>query len=234
MGLSRMQRWSLVGLLGGGTLLFMVWPGLDPALTALFYDPDRGGFYLERSTWALFFYHLARYLTILSLLIPLLWLLASVLPRWRGRVGNRWGAIYLLLVLVLGPGLAVNSLLKEYWGRARPEQVETFGGTKIYTPAWQVSDQCERNCSFASGHASIGFYWLAYAFVFPRRRALWLGVGLGLGSAESLTRVVQGGHFASDVLMAGLIVWLTAEGVFRLLRRRLPAAAVSDAKHARE
>ena len=45
-----------------------------------------------------------------------------------------WG--YILLLYALGPGLLVDGLLKRFWGRARPADVQTFGGdTGLHTAA---------------------------------------------------------------------------------------------------
>ena len=36
--------------------------------------------------------------------------------------------LFLILVMLLGPGLLVNGVLKEYWGRPRPRNIIPFGG----------------------------------------------------------------------------------------------------------
>ena len=38
-------------------------------------------------------------------------------------------------------------------GPARPKHIVAFGGSKLFTPALQPTDQCKRNCSFVSGEA---------------------------------------------------------------------------------
>ncbi len=66
--------------------------------------------------------------------------------------------------------------------------------------------------SFPSGHASVAFYLASPWFLLrsTRRRAarLWLGAGLAYGGLVSLTRMVQGAHFLSDVLWSWGIVHL--------------------------
>jgi lipid A 4'-phosphatase len=127
-------------------------------------------------------------------------------------------------VAVTGPMLLVNGVFKDHWGRARPSQVVEFGGTQQFTRAALPADQCPKNCSFVSGHASVGFYFLALAFVWPRRRALWLAAGTALGLGVGLVRIVQGGHFLSDVLFAGIVVYLTARILHALMFRPPPAS----------
>ena len=74
---------------------------------------------------------------------------------------NRRLAIFLLVVLFVGPGLIVNGIWKEHWGRARPFEVQNFGGEHQYTPPMQPAQECDTNCSFVSGHAAMGFYWIS-------------------------------------------------------------------------
>ncbi|MFZ5466979.1 MAG: phosphatase PAP2 family protein [Pseudomonadota bacterium] len=138
----------------------------------------------------------------------------------RGRWPRRGIGAFLLLSLLLGPGLMVNGVLKEHWGRARPHQVVDFGGQKPFTPALQPADNCASNCSFVSGHSAIGFWWLALGLAWPawRWRALLLGVGLG--GMLGLARIMQGGHFTSDVVFSFLVVWGTAELLAWIFRRK--------------
>lgn len=114
---------------------------------------------------------------------------------------------YLLATAAIGPGLIVESLLKPHWGRARPKDIGLFGGEHAYTSPFVIAEECTRNCSFVSGHAAIAFWVTAYAFLLPREwRAAGLWAGAGFGLIVGAVRVVQGAHFASDVLAAGLIV----------------------------
>ncbi|MDD2850472.1 MAG: phosphatase PAP2 family protein [Desulfuromonadaceae bacterium] len=129
--------------------------------------------------------------------------------------------LFLALLLVLGPGLLVNAVFKEYWGRPRPREVSQFNGTKQFLHPWQkgVSHQGR---SFPSGHSSAAFYLSAPYFVLRRRRprtaSLWLTGGLLFGVAMSIARIAQGGHFLSDTLWAWGMVHLTAVALYYLLR----------------
>jgi lipid A 4'-phosphatase len=40
--------------------------------------------------------------------------------------------LFLIATLALGPGLAVNVILKEHWGRSRPIDVMQFGGSERF------------------------------------------------------------------------------------------------------
>ena len=117
--------------------------------------------------------------------------------------------VFLVLVLIIGPGLIANSLLKNNWGRARPSQIDLFGGDKLFSPAFAISDQCPGNCSFVSGDASLVFALLALAVVWTgdRRRAAF-AIG-GFGALVGFVRMAQGAHFLSDVVVAALLMAAT-------------------------
>jgi len=198
-------------------------PQLDLAVTGWFYDPQRG-FHLREYLLIRIVYSSVWWITAVVLLSLLLFLVAAWTFRKKQEffVRQRRVTLYLLLVMLIGPGLLVNGVFKDHWGRARPSQVTEFGGGKQFTRAALPADQCAKNCSFVSGHASVGFYFLALAFVVPRRRALWLAIGTGLGLGIGLVRIMQGGHFLSDVIFAGIVVYLTAR-VLHALMFRAPA-----------
>jgi lipid A 4'-phosphatase len=191
--------------------LLVAFPHIDLAIAGLFYDPF-DGFYLRENPFVRLVFHGVPWIT-RTMVVSLLLFLLAAWTIWRKRAfffRQRRAALYLLLVMIIGPGLLVNTLFKDQWGRARPSQIEEFGGTKQFTRAAIPADQCTKNCSFVSGHASVGFFFLAFAFVWPRRQVLWLVVGTSLGLGIGLVRILQGGHFFSDVIFCGIVVYLTA------------------------
>lgn len=124
-----------------------------------------------------------------------------------------------LLSLVIGPGLLINLVLKEHIGRARPSQVEAFGGSRHFSPALRQAYECERNCAFVSGHAAVGF-WFATGYAISRRRnRFWLGAGTLAGFVVGLIRIVAGGHWFSDIAFA-MTFTLIGIGVAYLLAYR--------------
>lgn len=126
---------------------------------------------------------------------------------FRGLDGRR--VAFLVLSFATGPGLLVNLLLKEYWGRARPNDIVDFGGTALFTPALLPADQCPTNCSFVSGDVAIAFAYVALALVLPLRwRPLGVAAALALGTGIAALRVLQGAHFLSDVVFAALFTLL--------------------------
>ncbi|WP_417915402.1 phosphatase PAP2 family protein [Candidatus Electronema sp. JM] len=148
----------------------------------------------------------------------LLFLLGFVKQRcaqWRRQ------AAFVLLCLALGPGLTVNFLFKEQYGRARPREVVEFGGSEQFTPFWQPG-QAGSNSSFPSGHAAIAFAvmipWFALREWRRRAAAGFLAAGLLFGSLVGIARILQGGHFPSDILWAGGLIYLIG-GLLALLMK---------------
>jgi lipid A 4'-phosphatase len=142
-------------------------------------------------------------------------LLAAIVAAWWRRrpvlgVSTR-GWLFLLLGLILLPGMLANIVLKNHWGRARPFETAAFGGEARFTPALVVSDQCRVNCSFVSGDAAFGFYLHAFGYVAvlrrKRQRRFW--AGLGFGCLAGLNRIIMGAHFVSDVFFAGVFMLLS-------------------------
>lgn len=130
------------------------------------------------------------------------------------RPALRVGA-YLIAATAIGPGLITNELLKEYWGRPRPRDVQDVGGRYAFEPVL-VYDASSPGKSFPSGHASAAFSVMILYFVALHQRwphwTRWafLVSGLIFGILMGIARMVQGGHFASDVLWAAGVVWFTA------------------------
>ena len=237
---ARQREWLLLGAsFLGLALLFSIWPGLDLAASGFFYQapgPGTGagvvgvgvgvGKFVGNQFAVIGWIHEALpWFGRASALVGLVLLLRTSRP---GPIQLRWWRRWLALglLMLLGNGLVVNGLLKEGWGRARPVDVQVFGGPASFSPALLASSQCDSNCSFVSGHAATGFGLLAVGMLGPaatRRR--WLKVGLLAGLAAGLIRIAQGGHFLSDVLFSGWVMWLCAallrEAWLRLrLRRR--------------
>jgi len=223
-----MRRAAIVYLaaLVAATALFLFLPDIDLWASHTVYRTG-DGFYLA-GTWPVrALYRSVPWLVAAQVAgLPLLILIAW--RRGRSIVGiNLKTGAYVLLVLAIGPGLVVNAVLKDHWGRARPSQITEFGGAQAFTPAPLPANACDRNCSFVSGHAAVGFGLIAYSFLAAdlRRRRTIAASGIAIGGLIGLARMAQGAHFLSDIVFSGLIVggtaWLLA---WALLERDLAGA----------
>ena len=65
--------------------------------------------------------------------------------------------VYLWISQIISVLITVNLILKNFWGRARPNDVIEFGGKETFSPWFEITNACETNCSFVSGDASVGF-----------------------------------------------------------------------------
>ncbi|BCS52426.1 phosphatase PAP2 family protein [Geobacter sp. SVR] len=191
--------------------------GADLKLSALFFRPE-GWAVGDRPFWH-FLYLLNRTPVFAMAVAGLaLALYGRVNPAWRQ--WRRQG-VFLVILALLGPGLLVNSVFKEYWGRPRPREVVEFGGKKQFLQPWQMGTP-HNGRSFPSGHSAAAFYLAAPYFPLRRRRPrlalAWLTGGLAFGVLMSFARITQGGHFLSDTLWAWGMVHLTAASLYYLMK----------------
>lgn len=146
-----------------------------------------------------------------------------------------------MLVATLGPGLVVNVVFKDHYGRPRPREVQELGGQERFLPVW-VKGADPQAKSFPCGHCSMGFYLATPYLVLRRRRRrlalAFLAAGIVQGGLVGAARMMAGGHFLSDVIWAAGMTWLVALALHALLRldrepEALPAAAARDPRKAR-
>jgi lipid A 4'-phosphatase len=206
----------VLGLLAVG--LFVAYPDLDRVVSHAFYE-DTGRF-VGHLPAVQFVRSIFSWLFSVSCGLVVVGLLVTLIKRgaWLRLRFAQW--MFLLLCFAIGPGLVANIIFKDHWGRARPMQVVEFGGDKSYTPPLTPSDQCARNCSFFSGEASAIFaLFFAVALVVPQWSTGLIFVGILAGLADGTVRVLQGAHFMSDVLFAGIFMALSVAALFALLFR---------------
>lgn len=197
--------------------VFLLWPRLDVYFTSLFWE---NGEFIHADNAVV----VGLYWIFAKIQFPYLLILFGLLY-WAWHKKNpqlRKKTAYLLITLILGPGILVNVILKDNsLGRPRPHQTQTFNGEHEYTAPLHYSGACPRNCSFVSGHAAIAFFTLALAWVTGRRR--WLYIGVLMGAVLGGVRILQGGHFLSDVVFAGWAVYFTCWGIATLMKIPYPS-----------
>ena len=114
---------------------------------------------------------------------------------------------FLWVIGIFNLGIVVNLFFKNIWGRARPGDILQLGGKENFTPWYQVSDACTNNCSFVSGDAAVGFSLIALYFLTKKIAFFWLSLFFGFGIG--LIRIMEGGHFVSDIVMSAVILYLS-------------------------
>ena len=148
------------------------------------------------------------------------WIAAHAQMRWQAW---RLPLAFVVAAGVLGPGMVVNWGFKEHWQRARPYQVENFGGPQKFSRATVMTDQCNNNCSFVSGHVACGVFLISLGLVHRRRQRRWAVAGVASGLAIGFARMADVAHWLSDVLWAFPITlltsWLVWQGLLLLYRK---------------
>jgi membrane-associated PAP2 superfamily phosphatase len=139
----------------------------------------------------------------------------------RRRATLRRHGIFLLLSVVLGPGLIVNTIFKDHWNRPRPRDIVEFGGPSHYAPP--LVPRGEGGASFPCGHCSVAFLYASGWWVWKRGPPAWarvsLAAGIVSGFALGLGRMAAGGHFLSDVIWSGLIALGIAHALYYYVLR---------------
>ena len=199
--------------------MFILFPQLDLMTSALFFSDGR--FYAKSYPLFKLIYKYAPSMTGI-IVLAIIGIYAYMQFKKRDEIlGLKKKAyLYLIMAMLLGPLLVVNGIMKEFSGRARPRHIVEFSGSKTFTPAFVISDQCKKNCSFVSGHASAGFYFVALALLYRgKRRRVIFWSAVAAGGIIGMVRIIQGGHFLSDVIFSFAFVYLTSlllhYGMFR-------------------
>lgn len=190
-------------------LLFAMFPNSDLAITERFWNASHTSFSLAAEPTA----HIARLFGNIipwlfagpafgAIILKLLFPAAPMLMRARA-------AVFLTLTMLVGPGLVVNGLLKEHWGRPRPVSLENFGGKAAFIPWYSLEGSCMDNCSFVSGEGALGFWTIAPAsLVPPPWRAPALIAATAFGTMAGGFRIAVGKHFFTDVVFSAVLTIL--------------------------
>lgn len=215
-----------IGLIAA--VVFVGFPQIDIWFSGLFYLGDNR-FLVHAGTYGSLLRRGFQLCFVLGCMIAVIGAAWSISSRRRllGLGFPQW--LFVAATLIIGPGLLVNTSLKDHWGRARPLMIEQFGGDLHFTQALERSDECPTNCSFVAGEAaSIYAIFFAFALLFPGGERRLLVIGGIAGSLAGLVRIAGGGHYLSDVVFAGVFMALIAEAlhwlIFNLCNRTLAEA----------
>ncbi|MCF7920597.1 MAG: phosphatase PAP2 family protein [Candidatus Cloacimonetes bacterium] len=216
------------------TLLF-IFSNLDNALLKYFWNAENGWFLAELPPWL----QIREYSSIPALFIAIGAIFLFILGlNVRKFEKYRKHCLYLILLMLLAPGLIVNTILKENFGRPRPRDTIQFNGKYNYEKPL-VYDTASPGKSFPCGHASMGFYFFAFYILNRKRNKKFaraaFGITLFWGGLIGLTRMVQGAHYLSDVIWSAFICYLSALWLYHIFRFEnefyfVPRSGISSGK----
>jgi lipid A 4'-phosphatase len=219
-------------------LIFAIYPELDLKLAALFYDPATKSFPLKQNGWAALARDGAMWLTWAMLAPAIVALVIKLARPDRPLLMSGRAIVFLIATLALSSGVLSNLAFKSHWGRPRPLVVRQFNTGEFppldFVAWWDPRGGCAWNCSFFSGEGAAAFWTYAPAALAPPAwRPLAYAAATLFGVATSLLRMAFGGHFFSDVAIAGLVsflvIWLLHGAIYRWTRTRLSDQAIDAA-----
>ena len=214
--------------------VFGVYPELDIKLAGLFYDPVTREFPLRHNPAAMIARDAAMWIAwgiAAPAIIALLW--KMIRPDRPLLVSGRAVAL-LLISITLSAGVLTNFAFKSHWGRPRPIATQQFNGPWEFKAWWDPRGACPKNCSFFSGEGATAFWAYAPASLAPPnwRPLAYLGATI-FGVVTSGLRMAFGGHYFTDVAIAGLVaffvIWLLHAILYRWFATRFSDARIDDA-----
>lgn len=203
----RVILYVLVAIAAATTAISLIGPNIDVAIAGLFFDPATRHFVGEGNPYltALRDNGTVAVVTcigvaILGMMRLLPWRLPSIPPR---------NAIALTVALIVGPGLLVNVLFKNHYGRPRPIEVTQFGGDLKFVDWWNPNGACEGNCSFMSGEGTTAVWMFGPAMLVPPPwRGLAIAAAALFAAGINALRMSTGSHFFSDLLIGAIVTIL--------------------------
>jgi lipid A 4'-phosphatase len=219
--------------------IFAQFPGLDLLVSVRWWHPDHG-FIHRQDPVVLALYDwtpwigrgLILVLALFALFAPLVARVFERLnrPETAQRCLGPWRHLATVSVCcaLLGNGLIIEGIFKNFMGRPRPVQVVQFGGTDAYHGPFVPGDDPPNHRSFVSSHAAAGFALMSLGLTCgPVWRRRWLLIGTVSGAVIGAGRMMQGGHFLSDIIFAFYAIWLSCELVAWVDHRRIAKQRLS-------
>jgi len=206
---------------------------LDIKIQKLFYQPNLSTsvWYQKENPFWQFGYH---YGTLPAILLTFAALIGFILSWIKPKIKN-YQRYFLLIIstLIIGPGLLVNAIFKDHWGRPRPRQVQEFGGRWEFKEMWQPGTP-GKGKSFPCGHCSMGFFFITLYYCFKRKHKVLayssIVFSIALGTFIGFARISQGGHFLSDVFWSWGLTYLTATFLYYFIFKIPDEELKSDAQ----
>ena len=183
-------------------LFFILFPKFDIFFSKLFFFEEK--FISDKYIFIRSLRSFLKDLMIVISIVSLLLIIVNIFFKMKKKTFLKPRTKLILIGFIVGPvigcGLIANFYFKDNWGRARPINIQEFGGEKIYTQPFIISDQCERNCSWISGEASAAFSFIAGTIII--KSPIFFLLNIIFGIIVSFCRIAMGGHFLSDNIFA--------------------------------
>ena len=226
--MNRIALFSVLAIAVVVGVIFGAYGNFDINLSSWFFDWQSMLFPIAGQLWEQHSRDAARLIITATAAVPGVAVFGKLLlPHRRMFIGGRT-ALFMLLTLAIGPGVVANLMLKDHWHRARPIDILYFGSNDRFTPWWDPRGTCPNNCSFIAGEPSGAFWTMAAAaMVPPQWRVPAYGAALIFGAAIGVLRMAAGGHFFTDVVFAGVFMYLVL-WMFHGLIFRWRATALDD------
>ncbi|HWW49194.1 MAG TPA: phosphatase PAP2 family protein [Xanthobacteraceae bacterium] len=201
-------------------VVFGLHPDLDLKLAGLFYDPATKTFPVKFNGFAQFARDAAMWIAWAFAAPAIIAFVVKMFRPTRPLMMSGRAMAFLLITIILSAGILTNLTFKSFWGRPRPVAVTEFSGALDHKAWWDPSGDCPKNCSFFSGEAATAFWTYAPAALAPPmwRPLAYLGATV-FGLATGVLRMSFGGHFFTDVIIAGGVTFIAIWLMFALIYR---------------
>jgi lipid A 4'-phosphatase len=218
--MNRNALFSVLAIAAAVGVVFGIYGNFDISLSSQFFDRQSMRFTAGGQPWEQHSRDAARLIITAIAVVPIVAVVAKLLlPHQRMFVSGPT-ALFMLLAMAIGPGFVANSMLKEHWHRARPIDITYFGGHDRFTPWWDPRGTCPGNCSFIAGEPSGAFWTMAVAAVAPPQwQIAAYSAAVIFGIALGVLRMAAGGHFFTDVVFAGVLMYLVLWTLYGLIFR---------------
>ena len=188
-------------------IFFTIGSDLDIFISELFYEGDKVFLLQSFSKITIFARKLfLPFILLYLIIIPLVFYYPSIKKIYFNYNFSSKEVFFIFFSTIFNLVIFVNLFLKNFWGRARPNDIVNLGGEYFFTPWFKITDSCATNCSFVSGDASVGFCIIVLFLITKNKFYLWTSLlsGFFLGSI----RVLEGGHFLSDIIIACFLIYI--------------------------
>ena len=207
-----------VALVAG--LLFALFPRLDVMLAHLFYNSSSRSFLLSPLGKAEYVRRGAMWIAWAFTAPAIVAVIAKLIRPNKPLFVSGRAVIFLLSTILFTGILLPDVIFKHHWGRPRPIATTEFNGTEPFKPWWDPRRAEWQNTSFFSGEAATAFWTYAPAALAPPSiRPLAFAAATIFGLATGILRMAFGGHYASDVIAAGvaafLVTWFAHGFIYR-------------------